>query len=150
MITYYILGDTHLLLFFWAFYNILYFGVKPSKSLSWILITFFFPFLGVFAFILFGINRKKINFFELKETKKRKNFISKSFETKDDANLDVLKNIKQKKISQLIYNTTNISAEEKNNVTLLKNGEETFKALNEALRNAKKFIHLQYYIIEIF
>jgi cardiolipin synthase len=148
MMTYYILGGTHLLLFFWAFYNILYFGVKPSKSLSWILITFFFPFFGVFAFILFGINRRKIKFFELKETKKRKNFISKSFETKDDANLDVLKNIKQKKISQLIYNTTNISAEEKNNVTLLKNGEETFKALYEALRNAKKFIHLQYYIIE--
>ncbi|EAQ41030.1 cardiolipin synthase [Polaribacter sp. MED152] len=148
MITYYILGGAHLLLFFWAFYNILYFGVKPSKSLSWILITFFFPFLGVFAFILFGINRRKIKFFELKETKKRKNFIAKSFETKDDANLDVLKNIKQKKISQLIYNTTNISAEEKNNVTLLKNGEETFEALYEALRNAKKFIHLQYYIIE--
>ena len=69
---YYVLLAIHLILFSWAFYNILYFGVKPSKSLSWILITLLFPFIGVFTFILFGINRRKIKYFELRESKKEK------------------------------------------------------------------------------
>lgn len=145
---YYILGILHFILFSWAFYNILYFGVKPSKSLSWVLITFFFPFLGVFVFILFGINRRKIKFFELKETKKRKNFIRESFKSKGNLNTDILENIKQKKIAKLIYSTTNINVEDKNEVILLKNGKETFKAIFEAIKSAKKFIHLQYYILE--
>ncbi|QTD37729.1 cardiolipin synthase [Polaribacter batillariae] len=148
MTIYYVLFCVHFLLFSWAFYNILYFGVKPSKSLSWILITFFFPFLGVFAFTLFGINRRKLKFFELKETKKRKNYIKKSFEDKKEKHLEVLDSIKAKKISSLVYNNTNIPLKTKNKVTVLKNGKETFKALSEAIKNAKHFIHLQYYIIE--
>lgn len=145
---FYVLGILHFILFSWAFYNVLYFGVKPSKSLSWVLITFFFPFVGVFGFILFGINRRKIKFFELKETKKRKKHIKESFKNKGDANLDILDNIKQKKISQLIYANTNCSVENDNEVVLLKNGKETFIALNKALKQAKNFIHLQYYMIE--
>ncbi|PQJ80930.1 cardiolipin synthase [Polaribacter porphyrae] len=145
---YYILGILHLILFCWAFYNILYFGVKPSKSLSWILITFFFPFLGAFCFIIFGINRRKIKFFELKETKKRKNYIQKSFNSDKNSNITILDNIKQKKIAQLIYNNTNVIVEDNNEVILLKNGEETFNAMFKAIKNAKKFIHLQYFIIE--
>ena len=139
----------HIALFSWAFYNILYFGVKPSKSLSWVLITFLFPFLGVFVFTLFGINRRKIKFFELKETKKRKNYIKNTF-TNNNANnlIDELKSTKAKKISNLIYNNTNISLSDNNKVTVLKNGKETFDAIYNAIKNAKEFIHLQYYIIE--
>ena len=145
---YYILGAVHFILFCWAFYNILYFGVKPSKSLSWVLITLFFPFLGVVAFILFGINRRKIKFFELKETKKRKNYIQESFKSHKDSNTAILENIKQKKIAQLIYSSTNIQVNKANNVKLLKNGKDTFEAIYKAIKEAKNFIHLQYYIIE--
>ncbi|WP_439132302.1 cardiolipin synthase [Polaribacter sp.] len=145
---YYVLGCLHLILFCWAFYNILYFGVKPSKSLSWILIALFFPFLGVFCFVIFGINRRKIKFFELKETKKRKDFIQKSIKSKKDLDKNSLKGIKQKKIAQLIYSNTKANVEERNEVILLKNGKETFTALFNAIKNAKKFIHLQYFIFE--
>jgi cardiolipin synthase len=146
--TYYILGTIHLVLCGWAFYNILYFGVKPSKSLSWILITFIFPFFGVGAFILFGINRRKIKFFELKETKKRRQYIESSFQDDTDSNIDVLDNIKQKKIAKLIHSNNNISVEVNNNIVVLKNGKETFDAIYKALEEAESFIHLQYYIIE--
>lgn len=136
------------MLFSWAFYNILYFGVKPSKSLSWILITFFFPFIGVFAFIIFGINRRRLKFFELKETKKRKNYIQSSFINKENLHLEKLKDSKAKKISNLIYNNTNIPLDIHNDITVLKNGKETFNAIYKAIGNAKQFIHLQYFIIE--
>lgn len=145
---YYILSAIHIILFSWAFYNILYFGVKPSKSLSWSLICFFFPFIGVFIFLLFGINRRKIKFFELKETKKRKNYIKSTFKNKENKNTSHLKNKKSEKISNLIYNNTGIPLDINNKVHVLKNGKETFEILFEAIKNAKDFIHLQYYIIE--
>lgn len=146
---YYILGFIHLLLFSWAFYNILYFGVKPSKSLSWILTTLLFPFFGVFVFILFGINRRKIKFFELKETKKRKNYLKNNFNKNNKTNnLEALVNNKSKKISNLIFNNTSIPLEKENEVTILKNGKETFNSLFKAIKSAKSFIHLQYYIFE--
>lgn len=145
---YYILLIIHISLFSWAFYNILYFGVKPSKSLSWILITFFFPFIGIFAFILFGINRRKIKYFELKETKKRKNYIKSNFKNNKNKDVSLLENLKAIKISNLIFNNTNVPLKPKNEVVVLKNGKETFDAIFDAIKNAKSFIHLQYYILE--
>lgn len=144
----YIAISIHFILFFWASYNILYFGVKPAKSLSWILITFFLPFLGVLAFILFGINRRKIKYFELKETKKRKRFIKEdASDVKNNAE-KILTSTKAKKISNLIYNNINVSVRNCNSITILKNGKETFDAIFSAIEKAEHFIHLQYYIIE--
>lgn len=145
---YYILSILHLLFFSWCFYNILYYGVKPSKSLSWILITLFLPFLGLFFFILFGINRRKIKYFELKETKKRKNFLKNNFKIQDNNELPNLKSSKAKKISTLIYKNTKIPLQPNNEVTLLKSGKEALESLCKALEEAESFIHLQYYIIE--
>ena len=145
---YTILLVIHIILFSWAFYNILYFGVKPSKSLSWILITLIFPFVGVFFFILFGINRRKIKYFELKETKKRKKYIKRNKTNDKNEHLSKLETNKAKKISNLIYNNTNSALEISNGVKILKNGEETFKELVKAIKEAKEFVHLQYYIIE--
>jgi len=147
-LTYYILGVLHLILFSGAFYNILYFGVKPSKSLSWILITLLFPFIGVFAFLLFGINRRKIKFFELKETKKRKHYIKNTFSNSENENATDLESIKAKKIANLIYNNTKTPISKSNKIKILKNGKETFDEIFEAIQNAKEYIHLQYFIIE--
>ncbi len=147
--TYYIIAILHVIIFSWSFYNILYFGVKPSKSLSWVLITFLFPFIGAFIFLLFGINRRKIKFLELKETKKRKNYLkSKTDNNIKNIAVNELTSNKAKKIANLIYNNTNIPLTTNNNVVVLKNGQKTFDAIYKAIKEAKKFIHLQYYIIE--
>jgi len=145
---YYVLLAIHLILFSWAFYNILYFGVKPSKSLSWILITLLFPFLGVFTFILFGINRRKIKYFELRESKKRKKYLRENLKTEYKNDVSNLESIKAKKISNLIFNNTKAPLKESNKITILKSGKEAINELYKALKNAKEFIHLQYYIIE--
>ncbi|TXD46504.1 cardiolipin synthase [Polaribacter sp. IC073] len=148
MLSYYILTILHFILFSWAFYNILYFGIKPSKSLSWILITLFFPFIGVIAYVIFGINRRKLKFLELKEAKRRKNYIKRSFKKTNNNCSQKLDSTKAKKISTLIFKTTNIPLDEGNNIKLLKNGREAFDAIIEAIKNAENFIHLQYYIFE--
>ncbi|WP_299064125.1 cardiolipin synthase [uncultured Polaribacter sp.] len=145
---YYILSTLHIFLFCWAFYNILYFGIKPSKSLSWILITLFFPFIGVIAYVIFGINRRKLKFLELKEIKRRKNYIKKSFKKTTNNHSENLNSDNAKKISNLIFTTTNIPLDEGNDIQLLKNGKIAFDAILDAIKNAQKFIHLQYYILE--
>lgn len=138
----------HLLLFTWAAYNVLYYGVKPSKSLSWILFTFFFPFLGVLSFILFGINRRKIKYFELKETKKRKQFLKKTSLENNNSSKKILTSKKSQKIANLVYNNINFSVKACNEIEILKNGKEAFDAIFDAIESAENFIHLQYYIIE--
>lgn len=143
-----ILIATHFLLFSWAFYNILYFGIRPAKSLSWILITLFFPLFGVLSFVLFGLNRRKLKFLELKEAKKRKKYIQDSFNSAKNNNLEELVTTKAKKISTLIFNSTNTPLAENNELKLLKNGKVTFDAIIREIHKAEKFIHLQYYIFE--
>ncbi len=104
--------------------------------------------MGVFAFILFGINRRKIKYFELKEAKKRKDYIEKNLKNEKNKNIAVLKSHKASKISNLIFNNTNLPLQLNNDVVVLKSGKETFETLFKAIKNAKSFIHLQYYIIE--
>ncbi len=104
--------------------------------------------MGVFAFILFGINRRKIKYFELKEAKKRKDYIEKNRKNEKNKNVTVLRSHKASKISNLIFNNTNLPLQLNNDVVVLKSGKETFEALFKAIKNAKSFIHLQYYIIE--
>jgi cardiolipin synthase len=144
----YIALTLHFILFFWASYNVLYYGVKPSKSLSWLLITFFFPFFGVLIFILFGINRRKIKYFELKETKKRKRFIKNTSFESENSSSDILKSTKASKISNLIFSNIGITVRDCNDVKILKNGKEAFHSIFKAIEKAEQFIHLQYYIIE--
>jgi cardiolipin synthase len=139
---------THFLLFAWVAYNVLYYGVKPSKSLSWILIAFFLPLFGVLAFILFGINRRKIKYFELKETKKRKRFVKDTSADVKNFSTEILESNKAIKISNLVYNNIKNSVRNCNEIKILKNGKETFEAIFKAIEQAEHFIHLQYYIIE--
>ncbi|MDZ7612547.1 MAG: hypothetical protein U5K51_01580 [Flavobacteriaceae bacterium] len=53
-----------------------------------------------------------------------------------------------KKLSNLFYNIDKVQFTSKNEVRILKNGEEKFPFLLEQLELAKKFIYILYYIIE--
>ena len=52
-----------------------------------------------------------------------------------------------RKLMTLLLNNSKALLTRYNQVEILNNGEETFPALFGALKNAKKFIHLEYYII---
>lgn len=62
--------------------------------------------------------------------------------------VDFKKDEQLHKISSLIENNSFTAVYGKNEISILHDGEETFKTLFAALEEAKDFIHMQYYILE--
>jgi cardiolipin synthase len=143
-----ILIALHVLIFCWAFYNILYFGIKPAKSISWIFVVLFLPFVGALIFLLTGINRRKLKFIQLKEIKKRKKRNRYPFVQEEYERSEKLESVKARKISRNIYQNTHKPLYFDNDISILNDAKKTFDILCEAMEKAEKFIHLQYYIIE--
>ncbi|MFD2098948.1 cardiolipin synthase [Flagellimonas iocasae] len=116
-------------------------GVRPSKTLAWLLAIFTIPVGGVLLYLLFGRNRRKNKLFSLKN----------EFSARHQLSIDSEKitiSDKHKKISSLIYKTVECPVTEHNDLTLLKDGKNTFESIFEALESAQEHIHLQYYIFE--
>lgn len=125
-------------------------NINPTKTLSYIIVLVFFPFLGLVVYYLFGQEYRKDKIFNRKHILNQniiKNVNSK-LETekgeiqalKDDLLDDRIKLVK------LLYSNEKSPLTTFNNVRLIKNGENKFKLLLEDLKNAKNHIHLEYYI----
>jgi len=121
--------------------SVLLYGVKPSKTLAWLLAIFTIPVGGILLYLLVGRNRRKDKLLKLK---KHGLF---NFPRPDALHLQSLKGEYQKLIT-LIYKNSHFPPTKANSLQLLKNGKITFESIFEALENAKTQIHLQYYIFE--
>ncbi|QHI36866.1 putative cardiolipin synthase YwiE [Kordia antarctica] len=144
----YFFYTVYALSFLWATFNILLYGDRPARSVGWILIIIILPIIGVTLYIIFGVNRKKFKFFRLNFNAKRRlydfNKITKNIE--EDEQPFVPK--KYSKIDNLLKASSDFPTLEDNEVVLLKDGRITFDTIFEAMENAEKFIHAQYYILE--
>ncbi|MFD2565113.1 cardiolipin synthase [Aquimarina rubra] len=131
-----------------AIIHIILYGSRPTKSLSWLLIVLIFPFVGIFLYVVFGINRRRFKFFKLKQTVRRRLY-EENFQDRlvKERQVD-FENKKSKKLSKLLRNSSKFAAQPNNKVSVLQNGTKTFDIIFEELQKAEKFIHLQYYIFE--
>lgn len=116
-------------------------GVRPSKTLAWLLAIFTIPVGGVLLYVLFGRNRRKNKMFSLKN---RVGFIN---EPKSAACSPQISSNKRK-ITSLIAKTSKCPISCYNHLELLKDGKNTFESIFRALEDAQDHIHLQYYIFE--
>lgn len=116
-------------------------GVRPSKTLAWLLAIFTIPIGGVLLYLLLGRNRRKSKLFSLQRDLRERNY-------PPDGSDTVKVSEYNKKISNLIYKTSKCPVTDRNELTVLKDGKNTFESIFEALENAKEHIHLQYYIYE--
>ncbi|WP_372752541.1 cardiolipin synthase [Mariniflexile sp.] len=132
----------------WAIYSVIMYGSRATKSLSWVFTIMVFPFAGALLYYLFGVNRRKFKFFRLKRSQKENLYNVEVEQELRDRFESKFTSEKSKKLSKLILNTTYLYASEGNNVKILNNGDEAFGAIFKAIENAKKFIHVQYYIFE--
>lgn len=115
-------------------------GVRPSKTLAWLLAIFTIPVGGMLLYLLVGRNRRKQKIYRLKARKpgpvgppKSRTAASGSMETQ---------------VTRLIEQGSGFPVSYDNQVELLKDGQATFTRIFEALEGARKTIHLQYYIFE--
>lgn len=127
---------------------IILFGARPTRSLSWLLIVAILPFLGVIFYILFGINRRKFKFYELKETNRRKLYDQLTSEKEKHDDTVTFKSINKQRLATLIEKTTRFRVSGGNGVKVLENSKEAYELVFESLKKAKNYIHIQYYIFE--
>ncbi|TYP74241.1 cardiolipin synthase [Aquimarina intermedia] len=121
-------------------------GLRPAKTLAWMLAIFTIPVGGILLYFILGRNRRKNKLIHYKHTDKIKAFVEKSVQHCQPVSLFEYE--EHKKLIQLIINTTSFLPITGNAFRYLKNGKITFEAIFEALRSAKSFIHIQYYIFE--
>ncbi|WP_029209446.1 cardiolipin synthase [Aquimarina agarilytica] len=127
---------------------IILFGVRPTRSFSWLLLVLFFPFVGVILYLFLGINRRKFKFFQLKQTNKRQLY-DKNFDSDVNTKSEVIfKAINKQRLASLIEQTTHFKVLAHNNVQILDDAALAYDYIFESISQAQKFIHLQYYIFE--
>ncbi len=115
-------------------------GVRPSKTLAWLLAIFTIPVGGFLLYIMLGRNRRKNKLFPLQHE-----FYTNSHDSKNNE-VDIPK--KYHKLAKLIHTTSKCPVTNLNQLTLLQDGKNTFESIFNALENAQEHIHLQYYIFE--
>lgn len=133
--------------------RLLFYGIRPTKTLAWLLAIFTIPVAGMLFYFVLGRNRRKNKFYKLKKTKEISAYL-KTVETYyddlgKDGDADIPVPIKNHlKLAKLIAKTSKFMPSLGNELTPLKNGPATFESIFEAMEGAQKFIHIQYYIFE--
>ncbi|UOB18233.1 cardiolipin synthase [Abyssalbus ytuae] len=127
-------------------------NLNPTKTLSYLILLVAFPFVGLIIYFLFGQQYRKSKIFRRKNILNQKNI--KEWKEKLKLGYNGLKEFDREKFSdkvkliRLLYNNEEFLLTLCNKVDILINGEEKFKWLLKDLKNAKKSIHLEYYIIK--
>jgi len=118
---------------------------SATYKLPWVFILLVMPFYGVIIYSLFG----RVNI-----SKKYIKLYTGIYEDAEQwqSNNEIIKNkINDKLIvsqSQYIYATSKLAAFDKSKVSYFPNGETYFESLVDKIKNAKKYIFLEYFIIE--
>lgn len=118
-----------------VFYNV----SDSARTISWILFIVFVPVVGVFFFRIIGRSVKKDNFFQ-----QRKTFFNSPMSSILKEHLPLSK----LPLARLLNSNNSAAISYDNKVEVLKNGKDSFPKVEEDLRNAKRSIHLDFYIVE--
>lgn len=132
-----------------AIINLILFGSRPAKSVSWLLVIIMVPFIGSLFYVLIGINRRKYKFLTLRQTKKMKRYDEKHQEAISNIDLKNHASITSyEKLVNLISKNSKFSPFDGNKVAVFYSGKNAFNEIFKAINNAEKFIHVQFYIFE--
>lgn len=130
---------------------------NPASTWAWLLVLLFVPIFGFLAYMVFGRNSKREKMFREKEKYDQEVYYKYLFHDVHSA-----EKVKQQKecianrgklvdadyvtdLAHLHLNSGNWVTFN-NQVEYFNNGKDKFEALVRDIRNAKKFIHLEYYI----
>ncbi len=130
---------------------------NPASSWAWLLVLLFIPFFGFLIYMIFGRNSKREKMFQEKAVYDRDVYYSYLLHDERSVghvqeqksiiehggslhDLDYLSDLAYLHINSGNWLTLN------NKVTRFINGNDKFEALIDDIRNAKEFIHLEYYI----
>ena len=119
---------------------------NPSKSLSWMLVLLFIPVVGMFFYLLLGQDYRKKKIITKKSIRSVIDRPVASFEI--DKLQTTLMNVNQLNLIKMLYKNSEAAGYANNNITVLSDGESTFNAVFEAIKNAKDHIHIEFFIFD--
>ncbi|RNI26967.1 cardiolipin synthase [Rufibacter latericius] len=132
--------------------RIIYDTGSTSKTLAYLLLAIFVPFVGILIYFSFGINYKKRKIYtkKLVEDEIFLQELEERVQTYSAQTLAASNDTVQgyRELVNLLLNDGLSPLTGGNRVKLLRNGEEKFPEVLQALREARHYIHLEYYIIE--
>lgn len=132
-------------------FTIIFMERRSAGSIwAWLLVLVFIPILGFIVYLLFGrqIQRKRLFFLDKKEQIGLELIVKEQLEAikHDDFSKGNQQIVKFKDMVQmLLYNNAAFLTTD-NSVTIYNDGNEKFDALINDIRNAKDYVHIQYYI----
>ncbi|MBF0714628.1 cardiolipin synthase [Gemella sp. GH3] len=122
---------------------------KASSSWAWILVLLLIPYLGLILYLILGrpIYREKIFPYSKQE---KIEFQKSLLETSTPYNISKEEDVKyrNRNLIALNYHSDQSFLSENNKISIITSGDEKFKLLFEDIRNAKEYIHIQYYILK--
>lgn len=132
--------------------RVVYDTQSTTKTLAYLLLVIFLPFVGMILYFSIGINYRKrkmyskkiFNDAEVEKTMQQR--IAQVSENIFSSGSHSVKNFH--KLANLILSQTSSPITAGNDVTLLLNGENKFPKVLQAIKNAKNHIHIEYYIYE--
>ena len=120
-----------------------------TSSWAWILVLFLFPYLGFVLYLIFGrpIYREKIfPFSDDEKIKYQQNLLKRETPYEISKNEQVIH--KHRNLIELNFETDKSFLSKNNKIQIITDGKEKFRLLFEDIKNAKCYIHIQYYILK--
>ena len=126
-------------------------NINPTKTVSYIIVLVFFPFLGLIVYYLFGQEYRKDKIFNRKHILNQRIIenVNQQLEPEKQEVKDLQDDILEDRIKlvKLLQSSKESPLTMKNDVTIIKNGENKFKILLDDLKKAEDHIHMEYYIL---
>lgn len=123
----------------------------PQSVWTWILALYFLPGLGIIIYLVLGQDYRKSKMFKIKgledrikKVSSRQEYLLKTYESN-------MEDAYTREYGRLMYYNMESGGAImtlRNQVRIFTDGQEKFASLKEDIRNAKKYIHFQYYIIK--
>lgn len=140
----YILQPLYIILIISAIVVMLLENRNPVRSLSWLLVIIFIPVGGLLLYLLLGMNLPKNHLIQ----RRGKDTI---YQTPSKSEIDITANCiainaDSANLSKLLFANSNAICYTNNDISVLSDGESSFEAIFEAIRNAKNHIHIEFFI----
>ncbi len=119
---------------------------NPARSLSWVLVLTFVPILGMLFYVLFGQDLRKKKIISKKSLLRLTNRPVASFDI-DNINTSLI-SASQLNLIKMLYKNSGAAGYAYNKIEVLPTGESTFDAVFNAIRNAEKHIHIEFFIFD--
>ena len=119
---------------------------NPVRSLSWLLVIIYIPVGGLLLYLIVGMNLPKNHIIQ-RRIKDAHNHIPLQNNAENMKIVHcVSANSDSENLCKLLYCNSNAVGYANNNISILSDGESSFEAIFEAIRNAKNHIHIEFFI----